>query len=81
MSIKTKKDEPGRNSESEMQLTLSDFSKFYILLLLSESVSHGYELIKKYKRRTGRELSAVNLYPFLQSLELNGFVWHRDEPV
>ncbi|MFQ5832535.1 MAG: helix-turn-helix transcriptional regulator [Candidatus Thorarchaeota archaeon] len=79
MPLRRKKDERRHNSESEMQIILSDFSQFYVLLLLSEAASHGYGLIKKYKRRTGRELSAGTLYPFLQWLKQTGLTRHDAE--
>lgn len=65
----------------DMKEILSDFSKFYVLLLLSEKPSHGYGLIKQFKSRTGRNLSAGTLYPFLQKLEDMGLVNIADESV
>jgi DNA-binding PadR family transcriptional regulator len=68
-------------SEKPLEAVLDDLSKFYILLLLHETPSHGYGLITKYRRRTGRSLSAGTLYPFLQQLEEQGFVSPKDKPV
>ncbi|MFO7835085.1 MAG: PadR family transcriptional regulator [Candidatus Thorarchaeota archaeon] len=73
------KDNIGR--EEDMKEILSDFSQFYILLLLSEEPNHGYALIKKFKSRTGKTLSAGTLYPFLQKLEDKGLVNKIDESV
>ncbi len=73
-------DEP-REMEAAIDGILSDFSQFYILLMLSEEASHGYGLIKKFRQRTSRTLSAGTLYPFLQKLERRGLLEHRDEAV
>jgi len=68
-------------TQEEMSEILSDFSQFYILLLLSEGNMHGYGLIKSYKKRTGRVLSAGTLYPFLQRLEQRGLISPTDMSV
>ena len=64
---------------SELQEILSDFSQFYIVILLSEGPIHGYGVIRAFKARTGKTLSAGTLYPFLQDLESKGFVAKKDE--
>ena len=64
---------------SELQDILSDFSQFYIVILLNESPNHGYGMIRAFKQRTGKTLSAGTLYPFLQTLESKGFVEKKDE--
>ena len=64
---------------SELQEILSDFSQFYIVLMLSEGPIHGYGMIRSFKQRTGKNLSAGTLYPFLQDLESKGFVQKKDE--
>lgn len=64
---------------SELQEILSDFSQFYIVILLSEGPIHGYGMIRAFKARTGKTLSAGTLYPFLQDLESKGFVGKKDE--
>jgi PadR family transcriptional regulator PadR len=66
---------------SELTQILSDFSQFYILLLLSEGPVHGYGLIKEFKKRTGKSLSAGTLYPFLQKLVTKGLVSQTDVSV
>jgi PadR family transcriptional regulator PadR len=68
-------------TQEEMSEILSDFSQFYILLLLSEGDIHGYGLIKSFKKRTGRTLSAGTLYPFLQKLEQRGLISQADMSV
>jgi DNA-binding PadR family transcriptional regulator len=61
-------------SSSEISEILSDFSQFYIMLLLSEGPIHGYGVMRAFKNRTGSRLSAGTLYPFLQKLEAMGLV-------
>jgi len=63
---------------SEIQNILSDFSQFYIVIMLSEGPNHGYGMIREFKQRTGKTLSAGTLYPFLQNLESKGFVEKTD---
>ncbi|MHA1908815.1 MAG: PadR family transcriptional regulator [Candidatus Thorarchaeota archaeon] len=64
---------------SELSEILSDFSQFYIMLLLSEGKIHGYGMMRAFKARTGNSLSAGTLYPFLQRLESRGLVKKKDE--
>ncbi len=64
---------------SEMSEILSDFSQFYIMLLLSERPIHGYGMMRSFEARTGNTLSAGTLYPFLQILESRGLVKKSDE--
>jgi DNA-binding PadR family transcriptional regulator len=71
MSLESKaKDAPS----DEMSEILSDFSQFYIVLLLNEGPIHGYGVMRAFKNRTGKGLSAGTLYPFLQKLESMGLV-------
>ncbi|MHA2386347.1 MAG: PadR family transcriptional regulator [Candidatus Thorarchaeota archaeon] len=71
MSLKSKaREEPS----AEMSEILSDFSQFYIVLLLNEGPIHGYGVMRAFKNRTGSTLSAGTLYPFLQKLESMGLV-------
>ncbi len=68
-------------TQEEMSEIISDFSQFYIFLLLSEAAVHGYGLIKSFKKRTGRTLSAGTLYPFLQKLQQKGLISQSDMSV
>jgi DNA-binding PadR family transcriptional regulator len=68
-------------TQEEISEILSDFSQFYVLLLLSEGELHGYGLIKAFKNRTGNNLSAGTLYPFVHKLDQKGLVIQRDTPV
>ncbi|MFW9850283.1 MAG: PadR family transcriptional regulator [Candidatus Thorarchaeota archaeon] len=67
--------------EIEIQDMLSDFSQFYVLLMLSEKPLHGYGLMKGYQNRTGKKLSPGTLYPFLQDLEAKKLVTQKEEAV
>jgi len=68
------KNEAHRPSSTEMAEILSDFSQFYIVLLLNEGPIHGYGIMRAFMTRTGNKLSAGTLYPFLQNLESMGLV-------
>jgi len=60
---------------------LSDFSRFYILMILYEGPAHGYSIINRFKKRIGKEVSPSLVYPFLQQLEEKGLVKHKIKPV
>lgn len=60
---------------------LSDFSRFYILMILYEGPAHGYSIIDRFKKRIGKEISPSLVYPFLQQLEEKGLVKHTIKPV
>ena len=64
------------NSETIQDL-LSDFSRFYILMILYEGPAHGYRILSQYRRRMGKEISPSLVYPFLQELEEKGLVTHK----
>ena len=55
---------------------VSDFSRFFILIMLYEGPSHGYKIINEFKKRVRKEISPSLVYPFLQKLEKGGFVKH-----
>jgi len=55
---------------------LSDFSRFYILTFLYEGPCHGYNILDKFKKRLGKDVSPSLVYPFLQQLEQKGLVKH-----
>lgn len=60
----------------EIDELLSDSSRFYILTILYEGPTHGYNIISKFKRRIGKEISPSLVYPFLKQLEEKGLVKH-----
>lgn len=65
----------------EMNDFICDFSRFYILTILYESPRHGYDILNRFKKRTGKEISPSLVYPFLQQLEQKGLVEYTLKPV
>jgi len=65
----------------EIEETISDFSRFYILAILYESPSHGYAIINKFRTRLGKDITPSLVYPFLQSLEHKGIIKHTIKPI
>jgi DNA-binding PadR family transcriptional regulator len=53
---------------------ISDFSKFYILMLLHDRPLHGYRVISEFKKRVGKDISPGLVYPFLREIEKRGLV-------
>jgi DNA-binding PadR family transcriptional regulator len=66
---------------SEINEIVSDFSRVYILTILHESPVHGYEIISKFKKVIGKEISPSLVYPFLKQLEQKCLVTHTLKPV
>lgn len=66
---------------SEVQELISDFSRFYILILLYEGPAHGYGIISKFRERVGKRVSPSLVYPFLKQLEQRGLVTHITIPI
>jgi len=57
---------------------LTDFSRFYILLLLYEGEKHGYQIMSDIEQRLGQRASPSLVYPFLRELEGQGFVRSKE---
>ncbi len=53
---------------------LSDFTRFYLLVLLYEEATHGYALRQKFKERIGKNVSYSLIYPFLEKLEKKKYI-------
>ena len=53
---------------------LSDFTRFYLLVLLYEEPTHGYALRQKFNERIGKNVSYSLIYPFLEKLEKKKYV-------
>ena len=66
---------------SDIDGLVSDFSRFYILMIIFEQPRHGYEIITEYTKRVGKKISAGLVYPFLQKLEDNNIITYRSEMV
>jgi DNA-binding PadR family transcriptional regulator len=63
---------PERQEYSASELddsVLTDFSRFYILLLLFEGKKHGYQIMSSIERRLGQTASPSLVYPFLKLLQ------------
>ena len=65
----------------EINEIVSDFSRVYILTILYEKPAHGYEIISKFKKVIGKEVSPSLVYPFLKQLEQKKLVKHTLKPV
>ncbi len=66
------------NKESEsIDDLISDFSRFYILITLYEGPTHGYQILRRFRKRVKKEVSPSLVYPFLQQLEGKGLVRHH----
>jgi DNA-binding PadR family transcriptional regulator len=65
----------------ELNDLVSDFARFYILTILYEGPTHGYGILRKFKRRVGKTISPGLVYPFLQKLEDRGLITYEVEPV
>lgn len=60
---------------------LSDFTRFYLLVLLYESPIHGYGLKQKFEKRLNKGISDSLIYPFLSKLEDKGFLEQKIEKI
>jgi DNA-binding PadR family transcriptional regulator len=65
----------------EINEIVSDFSRVYILTILHQGPVHGYEIISKFKKVIGKDISPSLVYPFLKKLEQKGLVTHSLKPV
>lgn len=72
---------PSESKTETMEELLSDFSRFYILMILYEGPAHGYSILDQFKKRIGKEISPSLVYPFLQQLEEKGLVRHTIKPI
>jgi DNA-binding PadR family transcriptional regulator len=65
----------------EIEDLISDFARFYILLILYEGPAHGYSILRKFRSRVGRSISPGLVYPFLQMLLDRGLLTYKVQPV
>jgi DNA-binding PadR family transcriptional regulator len=72
---------PSESKTETMEELLSDFSRFYMLMILYEGPAHGYSILDQFKKRIGKEVSPSLVYPFLQQLEKKGLVKHTIKPI
>ncbi len=66
---------------ADINAIVSDFSRVYILTILHEGPAHGYEIISKFKKVIGKDISPSLVYPFLKQLEQKKLVKHTLKPV
>ena len=66
---------------TEINEIVSDFSRVYILTILHEAPAHGYEIISKFKKVIGKDVSPSLVYPFLKQLGQKKLVKHTLKPV
>src|SRR4030043_1782908 len=66
---------------AEINEIVSDFSRVYILTILHEGPVHGHQIISKFKKVIGKDVSPSLVYPFLKQLEQKGLVTHTLKPV
>lgn len=67
--------------KSKLDNVISDFSRFYILTILSEGPIHGYDIMSKFKERVGKNLSPGLVYPFLSLLEYRGLITSESQMI
>jgi DNA-binding PadR family transcriptional regulator len=65
----------------EINEIVSDFSRVYILTILYERPTHGYEIISKFKNVLGKDVSPSLVYPFLKQLENKKLVKYTMQPI
>lgn len=53
---------------------LTNLTKLYVLVALYKSPKHGYELMADFKKVTGKNMSAGQIYPLLSDMEKKSFV-------
>lgn len=63
-------------SGENIEELVSDFSRFYILTILYEGPTHGYNIIRRFRKRLKKGVSPSLVYPFLQRLEEKGLLKH-----
>jgi len=68
-------------SSNEIDEFISDFSRFYILMMLYEGPCHGYSILSRFRERLRKNVSPSLVYPFLQRLEEKGLVKYTIKPV
>jgi DNA-binding PadR family transcriptional regulator len=56
------------------EVRITNLVRFYAALLLHSRPMHGYELLKEIGSRTGRRISASQIYPFLAALRRGGYL-------
>jgi len=68
-------------SDLDIDEFVSDFSRFYILTILYEGPSHGYNIINRFRKILRKDITPSLVYPFLQLLQQRGLVGYTIKPV
>ena len=68
-------------NSDDLNAMVSDFSRIYIITILYEGPAHGYEIISKFKKTIGKDISPSLVYPFLKQLEQKDLVKSALKPV
>jgi len=55
---------------------LTDFNRIYILTQLYQGPTYGYNIITAAQPALKKKLSPSAVYPFLEQLEINGYLTH-----
>lgn len=58
---------------------LTNLTKLYVLIALNKSPKHGYELMSDFRKITGKNLSAGQIYPLLSNMYSKGYLNVREE--
>lgn len=61
------------------KIKVTNMVKFYTLTLLYEKPRHGYEIIKNLSNSLKKEVSAGEIYPFLELLNKNNYISFKTE--
>ncbi len=56
---------------------ITNLTKFYMLVLLSETPRHGYEIMEELEKKLGKKPSPGQIYPLLKKLEESGLMTHK----
>ncbi|MBI2650866.1 PadR family transcriptional regulator [Candidatus Woesearchaeota archaeon] len=56
------------------EIKINNMVKFYTLCLLATGPKYGYELMKELESKLKRQISASNVYPFLEILIKNNLI-------
>ncbi|WP_371806407.1 PadR family transcriptional regulator [Candidatus Lokiarchaeum ossiferum] len=60
--------------ETDEESILSDFTRFYLLVLLYEEPIHGYGLRQKFEKRLGKSVGYSLIYSYLEKLSSKNYV-------
>lgn len=53
---------------------VTNLAKLYVTLILARGPAHGYDIMKDFRKATGKVLSCGQVYPLLDSMQKKGLV-------